>query len=81
MHGHKYFVTFSEEFSRFFSVWLINSKSDASPSVLIYVRYFEKQSGQVVKKINTDGGTEFCRALTSILNQGVYVSMTTAYSP
>ena len=80
-HGHKYFVTITEEHSRFVAVRPIKSKSDAAPAVKRFVRYFEKQTGQVVKKIHTDGGTEFRRALLYLEDSGVQVSITTPYTP
>lgn len=77
--GHKYFVTSTEEFSRFVAVRPIKSKGDAATSVLRFVRYFEKYSDDVVKKIHNVGGTEFRRALASLKYEGVELSMTAAY--
>lgn len=81
VQGHKYFVTIIEEVSRFVAVRPIKSKSDAAPAVFRFVRFFEKQSGCTVKKIHADGGTEFRRALSELEDEGVEISITTAYTP
>lgn len=81
VHGHNYFVTIVEEFSRFVAVRPIRSKSDAAEEVLRFVKYFEKQTGHPVRKIHTDGGTEFRRALDRLDADGVQISVTTAHTP
>lgn len=79
--GHKYFVTMIEEYSRFVSVRPIKSKGEAASEVLKFIRFFEKQSGRVVKKVHTDGGTEFLRSLSELERQGVDISTTVPYTP
>lgn len=79
--GHYYFVTIVEEHSRFIAVRQIRSKEDASYAVLSYIRYIEKQSGCTVKRVHTDGGSEFKRALDTLKDQGVHVSITTSHTP
>lgn len=79
--GHGYFLTVVDEFSRFTHVCPLRSKSEASDSLLSFIRRFEKQTGHTVTGVHTDGGTEFRRALDQLDTDGVDVSTTTPYTP
>lgn len=81
MHGHNYFDATAEKFTRFEAVRPIRRKSDAAGDVFQYVRYFEKQSRYTVKKIHTNGGSEFKCALSKLFENGVEIRMTTEYTP
>lgn len=79
--GHYYFLTIIDEYTRLVHVEPLRKKGDASAKLLQYVRYFERQTGQLVRGIHTDGGSEFTKALTYARQQGIDVSLTTAYTP
>lgn len=66
INSHKYVLKIIEKHSRIVSVRFIKSKADATDFALHFVKYFEKQSCHLVRKVHTDGGTEFSRALTSL---------------
>ena len=81
VNGHKYFLTIVEEHSRFLAVRPLRSKAEASAEVMKFTRYFERQTGRKVKRLHTDGGSEFKRAADDLQDMGVEVEYTTTYTP
>ena len=73
-------MTIVDEHSRFINVCPLRSKADASGELMKFVRYFERQTGHLVKVLHTDGGTEFNRAIADLEDRGVEIHPTTPYT-
>ena len=57
--GSKYFLTFTDDYSRFSTVYFLHSKSQVLSYYKNYVALMENQSGQRLLKIRTDNGGEY----------------------
>lgn len=57
--GSRYFVLFKDDFSHFRFVYYLKEKSEVVDKFKTVVKYTEKQCGQPVKILQTDGGLEF----------------------
>ena len=57
-----------------------NDSVTASAELLQFVRFFERQTGRLVRTLHTDGGTEFSRAASDLREMGVEVHTTTPYT-
>lgn len=81
IHGYSYFLTITEEQTRFVAVRSLKWKADAAESIIRFVKYFERQTGYNVKNIHRDDGSSFLRALSTLEELGVKISITTPYTP
>ncbi|GAU46782.1 hypothetical protein TSUD_351810 [Trifolium subterraneum] len=59
IHGHRYFLTAIDDFSRFTWVILLKSKAEVSSLVIQFITMIEKQFNTIVRTIRTDNGPEF----------------------
>jgi hypothetical protein len=59
IHGHKYFLTAVDDFSRFTWVILLKTKSEVSILVQQFIKMIEVQFNTTVKTVRTDNGPEF----------------------
>jgi hypothetical protein len=59
IHGHRYFLTAVDDFSRFTWVILLKSKSEVSLLVQQFIKMIENQFHVSVKCVRTDNGPEF----------------------
>ena len=57
--GNKYFVTFIDDFSRKLWTYLIKKKSEVIKVFAKFKSMVERQSGQKLKILRTDGGGEY----------------------
>jgi hypothetical protein len=57
--GFRYFITFVDDHSRFLTVYPIKKKSDALEIFKEYLAEAERQSGNKLKILRTDGGGEY----------------------
>lgn len=57
--GAKYFVTFTDDYSRYTETITLRNRSDVLEAFKNYKRKVEKQTGRVIKKIRTDNGKEY----------------------
>jgi len=57
--GETYFVAFTDDFSRYSTIYLIKYKSDVFSRLQQYVAWIENQSGQRVKRLRSDNGGEY----------------------
>lgn len=81
--GHKYFVTFIDDFSKYTRVFLMKQKSETFNKFKIYVAETQNQFNRKLKKLRSDNGGEyisvefkkFCQ------EQGIECQYTVAYSP
>ena len=79
--GYEYFMTHVDEFCRHVTVKPLKLKSDASPDLIKYVRWFERQASVYVKSLHSDGGTEFKQAQRELNTKGVNTTVSTPYTP
>jgi IS30 family transposase len=59
IHGHKYFLTALDDYSRFTWIILCKTKSEITTLVQNFITMIEKQFECHVKTIRTDNGPEF----------------------
>ena len=79
----RYFVTFTDEYSHFTTVFLLRNKSEIADKFTISVVLAETQTGKVVKTIRCDNGgeytsdemTKFCQ------RRGIEQKFTPPYTP
>ncbi|KAG9444534.1 hypothetical protein H6P81_015874 [Aristolochia fimbriata] len=62
-HGHKYFITFIDDYSKYGYVYLLNKKSDALESFKEFKAEVEKSTGKIIKGLMSDRGGEYCSDL------------------
>ncbi|KAG9444922.1 hypothetical protein H6P81_016262 [Aristolochia fimbriata] len=62
-HGHKYFITFIDDYSKYGYVYLLNKKSDALESFKEFKAEVEKSTGKMIKGLMSDRGREYCSDL------------------
>lgn len=56
----RYFLTFTDDFSRSVTVMCIKSKEEVKDRVREYITRIERESDKRVKRFRTDNGLEFC---------------------
>jgi transposase InsO family protein len=59
VHGHKYFLTIVDDYSRFVWILLLKSKAEVSLKLQNFILMIENQFHTVPKIIRTDNGPEF----------------------
>jgi hypothetical protein len=57
--GIEYFITFTNDYSRYGHIYLIIHKSDAIKKFKEYKLEVEKQLGRSIKNLNNDRGSEY----------------------
>jgi len=57
--GARYFLTFTDDFSRWTEVYFLKYKSEVSSKFLEYKHYAETQTGRKIKALQSDNGGEF----------------------
>ena len=60
--GVRYYVTFTDDFSRFRVIYLLKKKSDVDIAYQEYKTWIEEQTGYQIKALRSDNGTEFKNA-------------------
>ena len=58
-HGYKYWITFIDDHTRFWSVYLMSSKSEAFSAFKKFKAYAENQLGSTIKPLRDDKGGEY----------------------
>ena len=56
--GKRYFVTFTNEYSHFTTIFLFRNKSEVADKFALFVAFTETQTGKNVKAIRRDNGGE-----------------------
>lgn len=73
MHGHRYFLTIVDDYSRFTWIHLTNTKAEARKIIIDFIAYIETQFDGKIKSIRSDNGVEFLMhnfyALKGIIHQ------------
>lgn len=81
--GNRYFITFTDDFSRFSCIVLLKEKSQASEALRKYIAFAENAQGRRIKAIRADNGGEFVnQEFEDILaEKGISRQRTAANSP
>ena len=81
--GHRYFLTFIDDFSRLCWVYFLQTKDQVFACFQDFKNDSEKQSGFVVKCLRTDNGGEFCSIefLQFCKNVRIKRQYTASYTP
>lgn len=81
--GSKYFITFTDDFTRFVTVYMMKRKSEALEKFKEYVNLVEKQTGHKVKRLRCDNGGEYTsKAFVDYCkSNGIQRELTVPYSP
>ena len=81
--GSRYFVTYTDDYSRYVSVYMLKTKDEAYDKFVEYVELVENQLDLKVKKFRSDGGgeyvgnnfKEFCKS------RGIAIEGSISYTP
>ena len=57
--GHRFFIMFTDDFSRFGYVYLLKHKSEAFETFKVFQNEVENQLGKKIKAIQSDRGDEY----------------------
>ena len=81
--GYKYFVTFTDDFTRFTCIFPMKNKSDLKDIFKRYSRRMKRQFGWRVKKVRSDNGGEYAsNALDEFFSEeGIVWEPTVGYTP
>jgi len=81
--GASYFLTFTDDYSRWTEVYFIKNKSEVTSRFLEYKNYAETLTGHKLKALQSDNGKEFCNAaMDEILRRfGIRRRLSTPYTP
>ena len=81
--GYSYFITFTDDFSRYGFVYLMKHKSDAFEKFLEYQSMVEKQTGKSIKILRSDRGGEYLSTefLDHLKDKGIISEWTPPYTP
>lgn len=81
--GSKYFLTFTDDFTRKTIVYCLNKKSKVKDYLRKYIAVVERQLEKKIKKIRSDNGLEFCNdEIKKLFNEvGIKHERTNTYTP
>lgn len=81
--GNKYFLTFTDDFSRYTVVYVIKNKSQVFEKLKEYVEIVKNKFGRNIKMLRSDGGGEYMsNEVTSFLkSHGIQRQVTAPYTP
>ena len=80
--GKKYFITFIDDCTRYYDVYLLRSKAKAIESFIQYKNEVENQLNKKIKVIRSDRGGEYESPFGEFyLQHGIVHQTTTPYSP
>ncbi|GAU24468.1 hypothetical protein TSUD_319450 [Trifolium subterraneum] len=80
-HGHKYFLTVMDDFSRFTWVILLKGKYEAASKIQDFIQYSENHFGHKVKFLRSDNGPEFLSLSKFYLSKGIQHQTSCVYTP
>ncbi len=78
--GAKHFIGFIDEASGHVDACPLRYKDDAAESLLCYLKWLERQTGNRVKCVFIDGGGEYEEAVTILADDGVDVITSAPYT-
>lgn len=81
--GSRYFVTFTDDYSRWCSVLVIAQKSDVFDCFKKWRVNVEKQTGCLIKALRSDNGGEYVSNIFKAFleEHGIQQQLTVAYTP
>ena len=81
--GHSYFVTFTDDLSRFRFVFLMKHKSETIDKFKVYMNEVEKQTGLSIKALRSDRGGEYLSGdfKEYLEDNGIISQVTAPYTP
>ena len=81
--GYKYFVTFTDDYTRYSCTFLLKKKSDVLEAFKRYIRRMKRQFGWKLRRFRSDNGGEYASdALDHVLaKEGIIWEPTIDYSP
>ena len=81
--GNKYILVMVDEFSRFTWVFFLKRKSEATPTIINFIKSIEVSLRKTVRKIRSDNGSEFKnQAMEDFLtNKGISHNFSAPYTP
>ena len=82
--GSKYFLTFTDDYSRYTTTYFLRNKSEVIGKFKEYVLLMENQTGCILKKIRSDNGGEYtCNEYMNYCKQiaGIHHEFTNPYTP
>jgi transposase InsO family protein len=82
LSGEAFFVAFTDDFSRFSTVYLMKHKSEVYSHLQRYIAWIENQSGHRVKRLRSDNGGEYIsNAIIEFLrSKGIEHQLTMPYT-
>ncbi|UYV63661.1 hypothetical protein LAZ67_2005217, partial [Cordylochernes scorpioides] len=83
LSGKRYFITFTDDYSRYTKIYLLKGKDEAYEKIKDYVISAHTEFGKNIQTIRTDNGREYVnRQVEDFLNQsGIKHQLTVPYSP
>ena len=83
IEGYQYFITFTDDFSRYTHVGLCKSKDDAFTIFKQWKACAEKETRKVLKILRTDGSGKYTSNMfsTYLADNGIKCKLTNAYTP
>lgn len=83
LHGHRYFITFTDDYSRFTTIFLIKNKSDAFEVFKRYQARMERLTGNKILNVRSDNGAEYLhKDFRNHFEQcGIKSELTNTYTP
>ena len=79
--GNRYFVTFTDEFSRYSELFLMGKKTDVYNIFSVWKLKAEKETDKKVSTIRSDNGGEYGKLSRIWAPEGVEFEFTTYYTP
>ncbi|UYV70680.1 K02A2.6-like, partial [Cordylochernes scorpioides] len=83
LSGKRYFITFTDDYSRYTKIYLLKGKDEVYEKIKDYVISAHTEFGKNIQTIRTDNGREYVnRQVEDFLNQsGIKHQLTVPYSP
>ena len=79
--GGKYFVTFTDGYSRYLEVYIIRKKSEVAGKFMQFQKRFERQNETTIKQLYSDNGGEYEAISDYRKGQGIEWEPTAPYTP
>jgi IS30 family transposase len=71
IHGHKYFLTVVDDFSRFTWVILMKGKFETASKIQDFIQFAENHFDHKVKFLRSDNGPEFLSLSKFYISKGI----------
>lgn len=81
--GHRYFVTFIDDLTRFTMIGLLKTKNEVFEKFVEYKTLVERQTGKKIKTLRSDNGGEYCSKEFNqyLKSEGILRQFSVAYTP